>query len=85
MRYFFVFELVITTKSIFCWNFQWKLEKYTEFTIYVKPEMKPETRELKPEPEYSSFAKTRTRPEPEKAEPEIPETRKIATRLSPIK
>ena len=38
---------------------------------------------MKPEHENSSFDKTRTRPEPEKAEPEIPETRKIATRLSP--
>ena len=64
------------------WKVYWIL---VEFSIYLKPEFKPETRKLKPEPEKLSFAKTRTRPEPEKAKPEIPETRKIATRLSPTK
>ena len=65
--------------SMKTWKVYWIL---VEFSIYLKPEFKPETRKLKPEPENLSFAKTRTRPEPEKAEPEIPETRKIATRLS---
>ena len=49
----------------------------------MKPELKPETRKSKPKPENWILDETRTRSKPEKAEPEIPETRKIATRLSP--
>ena len=48
----------------------------------MKPELKPETRKSKHEPDNWILDKTRTRFKPEKAKPEIPETRKIATRLS---
>ena len=48
----------------------------------MKPELKPETRKSKPKPENWILDETQTRSKPEKAEPEISETRKIATRLS---